>query len=69
MVEQTRKRLTKSSTDKMVAGVCGGLAEHFNTDPVLFRIGFVVLTFMGGGGLITYLILMVALPRDEVTSA
>lgn len=60
-----RRRLTKSSTDKMIAGVCGGLGEHFNTDPVLFRIGFVVLAFMGGGGILTYLILMLVLPTDR----
>lgn len=63
--QEPKRRLTKSSSDKMIAGVCGGLGEHFNTDPVLFRIGFVVLALMGGGGLITYLILMLVLPSDD----
>lgn len=41
------KRLTRSRDDKMVAGVCGGLAEYFNIDPTLVRIGAVVALCLG----------------------
>ena len=44
------KRLYKSSDDAMIAGVCAGIAEYFNVDPTLIRLGFVLLMFMGGSG-------------------
>jgi phage shock protein PspC (stress-responsive transcriptional regulator)/predicted membrane protein len=49
----------------MVAGVAGGLARHFDTDPLLFRIGFAVLALFGGGGVIAYLLLAVLVPSDN----
>jgi phage shock protein PspC (stress-responsive transcriptional regulator) len=49
----------------MLAGVCGGLGQHFNIDPVLFRIGFVVLALSGGTGLLAYVALALILPRDS----
>jgi phage shock protein C len=58
------KRLTKSSTDFVLAGVCGGLGKYFGIDPVLFRIGFIILTFAGGGGFWIYLILFLIMPED-----
>jgi phage shock protein C len=45
----TRRRLTKSRTNKKLAGVCGGLGEYFGIDPTLIRIGFVIATVFGGG--------------------
>ena len=44
------KKLYKSSTDKKLAGVCGGLAEYFNIDSTLVRLGWVVFGLRGGGG-------------------
>lgn len=50
--------LTKSTSDKILAGVCGGLAEEWDIDPTLVRIGWVVLTLVSVGlGLVLYLIL------------
>src|SRR5687768_13562718 len=46
--------LTKSPNDRVIAGVAGGLGEYFGLDPVLFRIGFVVLSVAGGSGLALY---------------
>jgi phage shock protein C len=46
------KRLYKSRKEKIVDGVCGGIAEYFDTDPVLVRIIFVLFTFVGGSGII-----------------
>ena len=48
-VVNEKRRLSKSSTNKKLAGVCGGLGEYFGVDPTLIRIGFVIATVMGGG--------------------
>jgi phage shock protein PspC (stress-responsive transcriptional regulator) len=58
----TVKRLTRSSTDKKIAGVCGGLAEYFDMDPTLVRVLWLLLVFFGGTGVLAYLILWIALP-------
>lgn len=58
-------RLRRSSSDKVLAGVCGGLARHTGVEPILFRIGFVALVFAGGTGIFLYLALVVLMPRDD----
>lgn len=60
---ETSKRLTRSITDKKVAGVCGGLAEYFNVDATLVRLIFVLATLMGGPGLLLYIVLWVVMPE------
>ena len=56
------KRLTRSETDKKIAGVCGGLAEYFDVDPILVRVAFVAAALMGFGVLL-YIVLWIVLPR------
>lgn len=56
------KRLMRSSTDKKIAGVCGGLAEYFDLDPMLVRILWLVLLFFAGTGVLAYLVLWILLP-------
>jgi len=58
---QSRK-LFRSSTEKMLGGVCGGLGAYFNVDPTLVRLIFVVATFLGGPGLLIYVILWIITP-------
>ena len=58
------KKLHKSSTNKMIAGVCGGIAEYFNIDPTLVRLGFVALSFMFGGGLLVYILAAIIIPQE-----
>ena len=58
------RRLRRSSSDRMVGGVAGGLGRYFDVDPVLFRIAFVVLVFAGGAGLLAYLGLWLITPSD-----
>jgi phage shock protein PspC (stress-responsive transcriptional regulator) len=58
------KRLYRNRYDTVIAGVAGGLAKYFNIDPIIARIVFVVLAFTGGGGLVIYIILWIALPVD-----
>lgn len=56
-------RLTRSSTESMVAGVCGGLAEYFNIDPVIVRLIFVLVTLTSGLGLPVYIVLWILMPK------
>ena len=56
------KKLYKSSTDKKIAGVCGGLAECVNLDSTLVRLGWVVLCALGGSGLLAYIIAALIMP-------
>ena len=58
------KRLTRSRTNRMVAGVCGGLGEYFSLDPILFRILFIALIFAGGSGILIYIVLIFVIPEE-----
>ena len=57
--------LNRSSEDKMVAGVAGGLGEYFGVDPVLFRVGFVAATLLSGVGALAYLALVLFVKTDD----
>jgi len=59
------KRLTRSATNKKIAGICGGLGEYFNIDPVIFRIAFCFTLFMGGAGFILYIIMLLVIPEKH----
>ena len=61
----TPRSLTRSTTDRKVAGVSGGLASYFGVDPLLVRIGFVVTTLATGAGLLAYLALMLLVPNED----
>jgi phage shock protein PspC (stress-responsive transcriptional regulator) len=57
------KRLYRSRNDRKLAGICGGIAEHFGWDPTLVRLGWILLTLMGGSGVLIYLILWAVMPE------
>jgi phage shock protein C len=57
-----RPEARRSGTDRMAGGVCGGLADYSGVDAVLWRVGFVALTLIGGSGVLLYLLLWVLLP-------
>ena len=59
------RRLYRSQTEKMIGGVCGGLAEVLDLDPTIVRLVFVLLALLGGHGLLLYLILWVVMPRQD----
>jgi len=59
--------LLRSRSDRFLGGVCGGLGKYFGVDPVLFRLGAVVLAFVGGFSLVAYPILWIFVPRDDGT--
>ncbi len=67
-MDPTRK-LYRSKTSRQVAGVCGGLAQHFNVDPTLIRVLFVVLAVLGGSGILLYLALWIIVPSEPQGAA
>jgi phage shock protein PspC (stress-responsive transcriptional regulator) len=78
MSEQTThitdvRRLQRSREDRIIAGVCGGLARYFEIHPAVFRVGFVVLTLLGGAGVLIYAAAAVVIPdegkEDSVATA
>ena len=61
-----KKRLYRSKKDKMLAGVCGGLAEYFDVDPSLVRLATVLLCLYAGTGLLVYIITAIIIPEASV---
>lgn len=61
-----KKRLTKSA-DKMLAGVCGGIADYYDIDSTLVRIGFVLIAFMTAvvPGVVLYIIMSCVMPKSQ----
>ncbi len=57
------KQLFRSKTNRKIAGVCGGLGEFFDIDPVFFRAIFLVSAFFGGLGLVIYIVLWILMPE------
>lgn len=60
-----QSRLMRSESDRMLAGVCGGIAAYLGVDPVLVRLGFVVLLLASGVGLPIYLVLWLVMPSQS----
>ena len=59
------KKLYRSRTDRMMAGVCGGLGRYLGVDPTLIRLAFVLLLLFGiGSGLLVYLAMMLIMPLE-----
>ena len=59
------KKLYRSDENKMLAGVCGGIAEYFGGDPTLIRLAWVVFSLLGGSGLLAYILAAIIIPRDD----
>ena len=58
----SNKKLYKSSVNRMLWGVCGGSAEYFDIDPTLVRLVWVIITLMGGAGILAYIIAAIIIP-------
>ena len=56
------KKLYKSTSNKMISGVCGGIAEYINLDPTIVRLLWVVFCFFGGAGILAYIIAAIIMP-------
>ena len=63
------RKLYRSKKDKIIGGVCGGIGEYFNIDPVLVRILWLFFTFLGGAGILAYIIAWVVIPYQEEKKA
>jgi phage shock protein PspC (stress-responsive transcriptional regulator) len=60
------KKLYRSRRDKVIGGVAGGLADYFDIDVVIVRLLFVLVFFLGGGGLLAYIIMWIVIPMNPV---
>jgi phage shock protein C len=58
------KRLYRSRDERMISGVCGGIAKYFNVDATLIRLLFVLFAFAGGPGLVAYIVLAIIVPEE-----
>ncbi len=61
-----RQGLYRSRSDRMIAGVCGGLARRFNISSTWVRLAFVFIVLLGGAGFLLYLILWVIMPEEGI---
>lgn len=59
------KRLYRSKKDRMICGVCGGIANYFNIDPTLVRLAFVLITLGAGSGVLAYIIAAIIIPDER----
>lgn len=58
------KKLYRSQSERMIGGVCGGIAEYFNIDPTFVRLAFVILAFAGGPGILIYIAMLLLVPEE-----
>jgi phage shock protein C len=58
------KRLYRSGKDRILGGVCGGLGEHFEVDPVLVRLAWVLFSIIYGAGILAYILAWIIIPRN-----
>lgn len=56
------RRLYKSNANRLLAGVCGGIADYFDIDPTLIRLGWVAFCALGGSGILAYIIAAIIIP-------
>ena len=59
------KRLYRSTKDKKIAGVCGGLANYFNIDPAIVRITFLLTALVWGISIILYIVCWICMPKER----
>ncbi|MFC2029213.1 PspC domain-containing protein [Chloroflexota bacterium] len=63
------KKLYRSTVDRKLAGVCGGIGEYFELDPTIIRVLFVLFSVFLGGGILAYIILWLVMPPEPETTA
>ncbi len=61
---KSHKKLYRSRKERMIAGVCGGLAEHFGMDPTWMRLIFILFLLLGGSALLVYIIMWLVVPLE-----
>jgi phage shock protein PspC (stress-responsive transcriptional regulator) len=65
-MEAQRKHLYRSRTHRVIAGICGGICEYLNADPTLIRLAWIVLTLLGGSGIVIYIIAYFVIPLKPI---
>ena len=65
-MSETKKRLYRSRDDRMISGICGGIAEYFDVDSTLVRLGLVIFTVPFPVTIFAYLILILIIPTEPV---
>ena len=68
-IPNQRRLLRRSRSDRILGGVCAGLADFFGTDPLLIRLVFVVITLMQGAGVLVYVLLWILMPEEGIENA
>lgn len=63
MTKKSKKRLYRSTNDSKIFGVCGGLAEYFDIDPTLVRVGWIIFSLVYGSGILAYVICAFCMPK------
>jgi phage shock protein C len=63
------RKLYRSRSDRMISGVCGGLADYFKIDATIVRLLFVAFALAGGPGFVAYLIMLIVVPEEPMTSS
>lgn len=69
MEQDQIKRLYRSRTNRIIFGICGGLGEYFNIDPIIFRLIFAALTLGGGAGILIYIVMAFLIPKEPESNA
>jgi phage shock protein PspC (stress-responsive transcriptional regulator) len=67
--ERRPRRFIRTRRGRLIGGVCSGLGSYFGVDPLLFRIAFVAVAFLGGAGLLLYLVFLLLVPEEGATRA
>jgi phage shock protein PspC (stress-responsive transcriptional regulator) len=63
MKKQKPKKLYRSKTERILAGICGGFAEYFNVDPTWIRLAWAAFALLGGFGILAYIICWILIPK------
>ena len=61
------KKLYRNTENKMLAGVCSGIADYFDIDPTLVRLGWVLFCALGGSGVLAYIVAALVIPERPMT--
>ncbi len=67
-MENNYKKLTKSNSERMICGVCGGLGKYLGIDATVIRLLWVLFSFMGGAGVLAYIIAAIIIPQEPTIS-
>ncbi len=68
-LQQPVRRLYRSRKDKMIAGICGGLAEYFAIDPTWVRLIFVLFFILGGSAFLVYIVMWLIVPLEPLSTS